>query len=301
VLIWEKMKPMGQIRGSRARWSGAGGVQALLLVVAVAGVPTPAIAAEPTTAARVAPADGSDAAKSPTVEVPAGEFWMGCNEASDAQCADPEKPGRKVVVGAYRIDRTEVTVARYHGCVAAGACTPAAVAPECNADAVGMAAHPINCVDWQQATTFCAWAGQRLPTEAEWEKAARGTDGRKFPWGNTDLPAAGKVANICDVACDLQWKLADYADGFAATAPVGTYPAGASPYGAADMGGNVWEWTADAYGDTPARVIRGGSWNNQARNARTSMRSGFTASALAPTVGFRCVSVPDLPETGGAK
>lgn len=248
----------------------------------------PPVAAQERASAAAAP-DASVVTADPTVAIPAGPFWMGCNEAIDHECADDEKPGREVDVAAFRIDRTEVTAARYRRCVDAEACAPAPIASECTASSRDTDNHPVNCLTWEEARTFCVWADGRLPTEAEWEKAARGDDRRKFPWGNHEIPAAGQVANICDVSCSLKWRLESYDDGHAETAPVGEFPAGASPFGVLDMGGNVWEWTADAYMDTPSRVIRGGSWNNQARNTRTSIRTSFRPDARAATVGFRCV------------
>lgn len=230
----------------------------------------------------------ADSGANPRVTVPAGSFWMGCNESVDDQCADDEKPGRELHVDTFRIDRTEVTAARYEKCVAAEACAAAPEAEECTSSGPAFAEHPVNCLTWEEATAFCRWAGGRLPSEREWEKAARGTDRRKHPWGNDGIPAAGLVANICDTHCTLSWRLEGYDDGYAQTAPVGRFPAGASPYGALDMGGNVWEWTADTYGETTSRVIRGGSWNNQARNTRTSIRTSFRPEARAATVGFRC-------------
>jgi len=234
-------------------------------------------------------ADPSATAPANTVAVPSGSFWMGCNEVVDDECADDEKPGREVTVAAFRIDRTEVSARRYAECVAADACAAAPTAPECTAADSTTAEHPINCIDWSEAKAFCTWAGGRLPSEAEWEKAARGSDRRKYPWGNTAIPEAGRVANICDATCSLKWKLESYDDGFAETAPVGSFPTGASPYGVLDMGGNVWEWTADTYAETTSRVIRGGSWNNQARNTRVSIRTSFRPEARAATVGLRCV------------
>src|SRR5262249_33048753 len=147
---------------------------------------------------------------------PKGTFFMGCNERVDTECDDDEKPGRRVNVGAFQIDKTEVTVEQYGKCVKAGACNskgltmpywgrdeePAREHPEgakeCNWGKTGRERHPINCVDWEQARTYCAWAGKRLPMEAEWEKAARGTDGRKYSWGNAGYGAGGLVANIAD-------------------------------------------------------------------------------------------------------
>jgi serine/threonine-protein kinase len=201
------------------------------------------------------------------VKVPAGEFWMGCNEKVDQECDADEKPGRSVSVDAFSIDRTEVTVAQYRDCVEAGRCTDPATTGSCNWGQAGRDDHPVNCVDWSKAKAYCEWAGKRLPTEAEWEKAARGTDGRKYPWGN-DWSAS--KANVGD-------------DG---TKPVGSYPSGASPYGAVDMAGNVWEWVSDKVGD--GRGLRGGSWNNNARLARASNRFSYDPDTRSNYVGFRC-------------
>ncbi|MBI3245402.1 MAG: SUMF1/EgtB/PvdO family nonheme iron enzyme [Deltaproteobacteria bacterium] len=155
---------------------------------------------------------------------------MGCNAQVDTGCSNDERPGRMVFLDAFAIDIYEVTVAAYRQCVEAGKCTAPNTGGSCNWNTSDRAQHPINCVDWSQANAYCRWAGKRLPTEAEWEKAARGTDRRVYPWGNAwDATKANVSTN--------------------GTVAVGSYPAGKSPYGALDMSGNVWEWTADWYAD----------------------------------------------------
>jgi formylglycine-generating enzyme required for sulfatase activity len=211
----------------------------------------------------------------------------------DTECWDDEKPGRRVQVSAFQIDKTEVTVSAYRRCVQAGACSAPATGGSCNWGQEGRGQHPVNCIDWEQARTYCTWAGKRLPTEAEWEKAARGTDGRKYAWGNRGYGAAGLVANIADEAAKRQypdWTVADgYNDGFVETAPVGSFPAGASPYGAVDMIGNVWEWTADWDGSgRTSRVVRGGSWYGNPRYARASYRLRPAPGERNDDIGVRC-------------
>lgn len=222
------------------------------------------------------PPTAGEAGTDGMVSVPGGEFAMGCNEAVDSECEDNEKPQRKVDVPGFRIDRTEVTVEAYRQCVDAKRCTPPDTGEErfCNWGQAGREKHPINCLDWNQAEAFCAWAGKRLPTEVEWEKAARGTDGRVYPWGNTwDLPKG----NVYETY-----------DGHKETAPVGSFPDGASPYGALDMAGNVWEWTADWLRNGEFRLIRGGSWVDLQRRARTSRRLGTMPISRNGDIGVRC-------------
>jgi formylglycine-generating enzyme required for sulfatase activity len=246
------------------------------------------------------------------VRVPAGTFRMGSPEGAGD---DDERPVHEVTLSTYCIDRTEVTVRAYAACVAARRCTPAelAVSPFCNReDRPDRSDHPINCVDWTQAMAYCAWAGKRLPSEAEWEYAARGRDGRVYPWGN-DLPSASRL-NACGTECvalgkralDREWR-AMYGgdDGWETTSPVGSFPAGASPFGALDMAGNVWEWTADWRGDYPAvaatnprgpatgtaRINRGGGWHGHlVEDARTALRSADPPSRRSNSVGMRCVA-----------
>ena len=233
------------------------------------------------------------------VRVPGGEFYMGCNEEVDSECDLDEIPGRLVEVGEFWIDTTEVTVADYQRCVEAGQCSGKGLTMPywagvnhpgdveyCNWGKAGREQHPINCVNWHQAVAYCEWAGKRVPTEVEWEKAARGTDGRKYPWGNAGYAEAGPVANICDAACAFDWKDRSFNDGYERTAPVGSYPAGASPYGTLDMVGNVWEWVVDEYGD--GRGVRGGSWYFYPRLARVSNQNREDPQCRFGNTGFRC-------------
>lgn len=200
------------------------------------------------------------------VDVPAGEFWMGCNEAIDNDCSKDEKPYHAVTLLAYKIGKYEVTVGEYQQCVTNGACNNGDYAhyytntdySGCNYGVESKRNHPMQCVTWYGAKAYCEWIGGRLPTETEWEKAARGTDGRKYPWGNTEPTSDKAVYSVSN------------------TMDVGSKPAGVSPYGAYDMAGNVWEWVNDWYApdyyassptNNPAgpetgddRVLRGGSW-----------------------------------------
>ena len=243
--------------------------------------------------------------------------------------ADPdERPVREVSLRAHCIDRTEVTVAAYARCVAAGACTrasPVVVSSNlsaadiafwsrfCNAGQAGRDDHPVNCVDAAQAAAHCAWAGGRLPTEAEWEHAARGDDGRTYPWGN-EKPGAERL-NACGAECvrpgstngrQDRKTMFEGDDGAEGTAPVGRYPAGRSPFGLLDMAGNVWEWTADGYApydptqsEDPRheggqeRVVRGGHWlNTNPLTPRAANREHRRRERKLEDVGFRCVSTP---------
>ena len=178
----------------------------------------------------------------------------------------------------------------YKKCVDAGRCESSTyrTGRDCNYGKADRAKHPMNCVNWAGADAYCRVHGKRLPTEAEWEKAARGTDGRKYPWGNEGFGTT-KVANIADRNTTYSWALKSYDDGYAETAPVGSYPRGASPYGALDMAGNVWEWTGDWYERGKLRSLRGGSWCNEPRLARASARDREGPAFRDHYVGFRCV------------
>jgi serine/threonine-protein kinase len=243
----------------------------------------------------------------PMVHVPAGEFTMGSSDAElnhalalcsedlgggcDLHWFEDERPQHTVYLDAFYIDQFEVTNAYYQQCVKAGAC---------RALGTGGDQHPVTFVSWHDADKYCRWVDKRLPTEAEWEKAARGTDGRVFPWGNS--LTKGNQANFCDVNCpkkERRYFGAD--DGYEEIAPTGGYPAGASPYGALDMAGNVWEWVADWYQSYPGstyqseyfgkklKVMRGGSCDNYRADLRTTVRNALDPNMGYYNVGFRCV------------
>ncbi len=235
------------------------------------------------------PQPGSEKDGMVQVFVPAGAFEMG----SDSGYSD-ERPVHTVTLDAFWIDRTEVTNAMYALCVNAGACQPPSGSISSTRSSYygnsQFGNYPVIFVSWNDAKAYCEWAGRRLPTEAEWEKAARGTDGRIYPWGNAspDSTLLNFYGNVGD------------------TAEVGSYPSGASPYGALDMAGNVSEWVAGWYGagyynsrsDNPAgpssgdyRVLRGGSWFVEPYFARAAFRGRFGPDD--PMFhGFRCSRSP---------
>ena len=235
------------------------------------------------------------------VRIPAGGFTMG-----DDDGAQHEKPEHKVFLDSYYIGLHEVTNAEYHVFWLADGGANSTHTPVSYGDRLGVGNwpqiahtkpdHPVVGVSWHDAVAYAKWADKRLPTEAEWEKAARGSDNRIWPWGNAfSLRIRGtKVhANI--------WGGDDgYQDGLA---PVGTFPTGASPYGVLDMAGNVWEWVGDWYSESyyhwgpsqnPSgpdqggrRVVRGGSWANGAQTAQCSNRMGHYPAVGTSFIGFR--------------
>jgi len=214
------------------------------------------------------------------IAIPAGEFTMGSN-------VEDERPLHAVSVGAFQIDKLEVTNQEFERFVyETGYVTDAEKAGETSWRyyAQNKPNHPVVKVSWNDAKAYCEWQGKRLPTEAEWEKAARGTDGRAYPWGNQW--DAGR-ANTKEA-------------GKRGTTPVGSFPGGASPYGVMDMAGNVAEWTSDWFKAYPGsdfyspyfgekyRVIRGGGWFSDQKLVRTTERSCSGVELANDDVGFRC-------------
>ncbi|MGE5376116.1 MAG: formylglycine-generating enzyme family protein [Bacteroidota bacterium] len=246
---------------------------------------------------RTSPIDGM-----PQVYIPAGTFRMG---GMDARSAPDERPAHYVTLDAYWMDQLEVTNAMYILCLQSGSCTP----PQSLKSAHRLEYfnnpefkdYPVIYVTWAQARTYCEWAGGHLPTEAQWERAARGDDWRTFPWGEDKAD---------DLRANFNMLVGD-------TSRVGTYPLGASPFGILDMAGNVAEWTNDYYSGTyynsqadavnptgPAssaslkRVVRGGSLGDAEINIRVAKRSAVAGSNVdivpvtpgdfSPRIGFRC-------------
>jgi eukaryotic-like serine/threonine-protein kinase len=210
------------------------------------------------------------------ITIPAGPFQQG-----SASGDEDERPPRTTTLRAFSIDRTEVTRADYARCVAARRCRPTpepAAEPATASDPL----LPATFVSWSDAQSYCRFAGGRLPTEAEWEKAARGTDGREYPWGD-------------DLSCDrANWGNFEGEGPCAGQnpgrpVPVGQYPAGASPFGVQDLGGNVWEWVADKYEDDPGRrVVRGGSCCSYFVGPRAANRNAWAPEHRDGDLGFRC-------------
>ncbi len=268
----------------------------------------------------------------PMAFVPEGAFVRGstpeqaraafelCERFTPEMCQEDwfasEQPQRKITLDAFWIDVFEVTNAQYRRCAREGACPPLDLArcqiwdaaagdwrpftpPEVRTD-YGAPDQPAVCVSWGEAETYCRWAGKQLPTEAQWEKAARGTDGRTFPWGE-QIPT-------CAMAHMTSVDAGGEGCGVAATAQVGRRTVAPSPYGAFDMSGNVVEWTRDFDGDgfyaassdknpvntapSDRRVIRGGAWNNEPTFLRAANRGGFPHDFRTAYAGFRCAMTP---------
>lgn len=214
------------------------------------------------------------------IEIPAGSFIMGSNESDD------EKPIRTVYLGKYYVSKYEVTVGQYKTfCNATGRTMPEQPSWNNRDD------HPVVQISWNDAKVYCAWAGLRLPTETEWEKAARGMNGRKYPWGNSwdrNKCNHGSRIPLADIANPtISTPHIDASeDGFEYTSPVGSFSTGVSPYGIYDMAGNVFEWCNDLYPPLD-RALRGGSWYQEMAACRSANRGGLDASYENDFIGFR--------------
>jgi formylglycine-generating enzyme required for sulfatase activity len=257
-------------------------------------------------------------------------MWNGSLPTGDLglQVFPDEQPAHTVYLDAFWIDQTEVTVSMFRAFVEAtgyetiaeeeGWGAPYTAGPKeeewphvpgtdwqhpHGPGSVAEDDHPVVQVAWEDAAAYCAWAGGQLPSEAQWEKAARGTDGRLWPWGNNYEGCRG---SFCGASCPCErQKQGAYDDGYSLTAPAGSFPDGASPYGVLDMAGNVWEWVADwydegYYADSPIenpagppsgskRTQRGGAWIDNESWVRTTVRHATEPGVRCDDLGFRCV------------
>lgn len=228
----------------------------------------------------------------PRIAIPAGEALIG---SLDGTGAANEHPRHTVQLAAYKINKFEITVGEYAECAGAAPdlCPPLRDGGECHGLDNTWNKHPVNCVSWSEAAGYCRWLGGRLPTEEEWENAARGYDANLYPWGS-----AKPAKQLC-------WS---GAGGDKGTCPVGSHRAGASPYGLEDMAGNVWEWTstphcggglgssppdyktpAETTCESPRYILRGGGWTTTAEDLRSARRISDIPSYRDDAVGFRCV------------
>ncbi len=256
--------------------------------------------------------DGAD-----VIYIPPMTFVMGVS-AGDSQAEADEQPAHQVSLDGFYIYAREITNRMYAECVRAGACFPVQPLPNgptAHYNDPAYADYPVVGVDWNMARDYCRWAGGRLPTEAEWELAARGAEGLLYPWGNEPAPSCDRLNMFgCLVPPD--------------TRPVGSYPLGISPFGLLDMSDNVWEWVNDWYdagyyaaspaanpfgpftppeAGQPFKVVRGGSWNSSQQDVRAAARTWANLYAPYDDLGFRCVAQMEawpadltLPEPGHA-
>lgn len=240
-------------------------------------------------------------------DVPAGQYTMGC-AAADLKCDSDETPRHSVILGSYQIMKNEVTVEQYQTCVNSGNCNNNNAGQlhyavwsntvnyqYCNLGSARGITHPMNCVSWYGAKAYCEWLGMSLPTEAQWEYAAKGNDDRIFPWGDT--------AATCEYA--VMKESGQLGCGLSTTWVIGSKTAGNSPFGTSDMAGNLMEWVNDWYSsgyyslspeiNPPGpsagsyKILRGGSWYKSSIDLRVSSRYYLGRDSLYDSTGFRCV------------
>ncbi len=249
--------------------------------------------------------DYVDDTDTPMRYVMAGSFYMGGDNSGVNAL-----PVHTVYLESFLIDKYEVSTSMYEICVDDGVCT----SPKSNSSYSQLnyyknpefANYPVLNVTWTMARTYCQWRGARLPTEAEWEKAARGTDKREYPWGGSIL-GFGTLANFCDSRCVFDWHDTRYNDGYSDVSPVNSFLSGISPYGVFNMSGNVWEWVSSLYKPYPydfddgresllssnARVLRGGSAGDYLPGVRITIRETMLPADTHYHIGFRCAK--DVP------
>ncbi|NMB55642.1 MAG: SUMF1/EgtB/PvdO family nonheme iron enzyme [Leptolinea sp.] len=263
---------------------------------------TPTAPPEPPTVATakstwISPVDGM-----PLIYIPQGQYLIGSPD-SDTLALINEKPQHTVKLSGFWMDKTEITNAMYAVCVQAGVCPEKKKVMSYTRESYygnpEFADYPVIFVSWYDAQTYCTWAGRKLPTEAQWEAAARGPDGKKYPWGNSN-PTCGQLnfATSLDMRGGKKSSLC-----VGDTSQVGKYPKGASPYGLLDMAGNVWEWVADwnspnylvdpsqdptGPADGENKVIRGGFFFTDAKYVRPAARSWHSPDFSSNDLGFRC-------------
>ncbi len=272
------------------------GCLVLLLIVALVSVAAPAEAQVDQLRKLKKDREAVKPEEAPVVPIPAGEFWMGIDGTIGL---DDERPRHKVWLDAYAMDLYEVTAGRYAAFLSASGRAAPWLWESVNLQLHGD--RPVIGVDWEDAEAYCRWAGKRLPTEAEWEKAARGTDARSYPWGNT-----APTADFANYALGARFSYSQV------LTPVGRYEKGKSPFGLYDLAGNVWEWVQDWYGTTyyeqspernPAgpeegqfKVLRGGSWSDGPKYLLTYGRFKLPPTTRNSYIGFRCAKSESLKD-----
>ena len=253
------------------------------------------------------------------VSIPAGKFHLGCPSPRTADCRDNQRPAREVYLDAFYLDVHEVTVDAYAQCVKTRTCREPANKKPPGLDAkwarydfaynwgkFRRGKHPVNGVTWNDAEAYCKWRGKRLPTEAEFEKALRGTlEKKQFPWGDEPTPPRD-FGNFADERAKRKFSFwhvfQGYDDGYVGTAPVCSFKK--NPYGLCDIAGNVWEWCADSYqadwyqrlpeknpvnrAQVGVRVVRGGGFRGTPNSAYAHERVGLPADEYVSSRGFRC-------------